>query len=1000
MSIFQSSVIAKYIKEQESQANLKHYQKYVKYFHNFEIQQNIQSSKEEQYQAKFLDELFVNILGYTLNPSPKFNLTTEFKNKKNARKADGAILFDEQAIAVIELKSTKTKDLESITKQAFDYKVNQPGCVYVITSNFQKLRFYINNAVYYEEFDLFNLTEEKFYLMYLCLSKNSILSNIPLKIKEESIIVEEKITKTFYGDYSLFKRELYRDIIKKNLRSEHLKELDENTSKMALFKKTQKLLDRFLFLFFGEDRGLLPPNSVPKILEQWRSLKEMDAYAPLYDRYKKYFNYLNTGWNGKDHKIFAYNGGLFKPDNILDSIKISDELLDKHTAVLTRYDFESQVDVNILGHIFEHSLNEIESVNAQIGGVEFDKQKAKRKKDGVYYTPKYITKYIVDKTLGRLCEEKKQSFGINEEDYLKGRKNRNKSSITALEQKLKEYRDWLLELKIIDPACGSGAFLNQALEYLILEHHWIDEMTSKLLGGGIVFQDIENSILENNIFGVDLNEESVEIAKLSLWLRTAQKGRKLTSLNDNIQCGNSLISIIELAESKAFDWEKAFPSVFEKGGFDIVIGNPPYGAELDKNTQKYLNTYYIKGGSETVISFLKLSHTILRDKGMLGFIIPKSFSYSSNYGPIREFLLEDITEIVDCKKVWSDVKLEQVIVNFKKHDPTKEYLSGIREGQDILPVGLINKETFHMFGFLLNGISDKEKKIGLKIKEGRLTLNDIATNQRGGTYQKLIQEQGDLPVLAGANVQRHGVIGVKGYLNSSVFEGDNKSFIKTNSILAQNIVSHVENPVDHVKIIATEGSNSSYDKTVLIDTINQITLTDDRYNDTLIKEILNSKIINWYCYRFIFGKAIRTMHFDNAVTSRIPIPTIEASQTEKILDLSSKIVKKQEELLSSHTTYSRYLLQKYFDTDDEAKKLDKWEKLTFKQLINLIKKCGSVSLNQDSELELFGQFDNKVKSNKEFGEQIEISRIELNKLIYTLYDLSSEEMNTIDNQMP
>jgi hypothetical protein len=157
MAIFQSSVLNKYLKQQDDTEVAKAYKKYTKYFHNSTIQQNIKDSNEEQFQATFLNELFVNILGYTLNPQPKYNLTTEFKNVKNARKADGAILLNNEALAVIELKGTNTKDLENIRKQAFDYKANQPGCVYVVTSNFEKLRFYINNAVDFEEFDLLRI---------------------------------------------------------------------------------------------------------------------------------------------------------------------------------------------------------------------------------------------------------------------------------------------------------------------------------------------------------------------------------------------------------------------------------------------------------------------------------------------------------------------------------------------------------------------------------------------------------------------------------------------------------------------------------------------------------------------------------------------------------------------------------------------------------------------------------------------------------------------------
>jgi len=194
--------------------------------------------------------------------------------------------------------------------------------------------------------------------------------------------------------------------------------------------------------------------------------------------------------------------------------------------------------------------------------LSFDNHTSKRKVDCVFYTPKYITKYIVENTIGKLCDQKKTELGFKEEEYFKGRKNRNKATITKLVTILGEYRDWLLLVTICDPACGSGAFLNQALDFLIKEHTYIDELKTKVLGGGLQFPDIENTILENNIYGVDLNEESVEIAKLSLWLRTAQPRRKLNNLNSNIKCGNSLIDSKAVAGYKAFNWEEQFPKVF------------------------------------------------------------------------------------------------------------------------------------------------------------------------------------------------------------------------------------------------------------------------------------------------------------------------------------------------------------------------------------------------------------------------------------------------------
>jgi hypothetical protein len=295
MGLFQQSVLNKYLNE-ASQTEMKAaYQKLTAYFHNPVIQQNIRDSKEEQWQGGFLTELFVKVFGYTMNPNPDYNLTTEYRNERGAKKADGALLKDGAAIGVIELKSTTTKDLEAIRLQAFDYKANQSKCVYVITSNFEKVRFYIHNAVEFEEFDLFRLTWEHFQLMWLCLAKENLLSGIPLQIKEASILKEENVTKKIYVDYSRFKYDLYNDLVANNLNHEIFKDKEEKDIRLLLFKKSQKLLDRFLFILFGEDRGLLPANSISKIIEKWNDDTEWGDSKPLYDIFKQYFSFLNTG---------------------------------------------------------------------------------------------------------------------------------------------------------------------------------------------------------------------------------------------------------------------------------------------------------------------------------------------------------------------------------------------------------------------------------------------------------------------------------------------------------------------------------------------------------------------------------------------------------------------------------------------------------------------------------------------------------------------------------
>ena len=756
--LFQKNIVKKYLGLLNEELTKEAWDKYQAYFLNDEIQQNIQQSKEEQFQEGFLRELFVKVLGYTLNPSPGYNLITEKKNETNAKKADGAILKDNKVIGVIELKDHKTTDLSKIEAQAFGYKSQHEGTRIVIISNFEKLRLYIDNAVDFREWSLFTLTEEDFRELYLCLAWPQIEKGTVLQLKSESVSSEDQITNALYKDYSQFKRVLFADILEQNPYQEGNTWADnEKDWQLLLFKKTQKLLDRLLFIFFAEDCGLLPPNSMVQIIDQWEKLKEMDEYRPFYDRVKKYFGYMNTGFQGKKYEIFAYNGGLFKPDEVLDNIIISDDLLVKHTRRLSEYDFESDVDVNILGHIFENSLSEIEEVTQQINSGAAP-QTSKRKQDGVFYTPQYITKYIVENTVGRLCAEKKTKLGIVEDEYFSDQRRQLKTKKRLLDQ-LQQYRKWLLQITILDPACGSGAFLNAALQFLMAEHKLIDEMEAKVTGSTIVFQDVENSILENNLFGVDINEESVEIAQLALWLRTAKPHRKLNTLNENIKCGNSLISDPEIAGEKAFNWQEQFPKVFEKGGFDVVIGNPPYvnAIELKKSYSSeeynYLKKQYVtaKGTVDLYIYFFEKGLSMLKPNGMLAYITPNRF-LSASYGTaLRQLILSHYSfyQLIDYsdKKVFEDASTYPVITMIENGDNESVLCGKFNDSHELIsknyPSNKLDILENSILGFLLNDKLTITQKIISQSAPLSVVgeINATSTAKEADDYSSLISEE-------------------------------------------------------------------------------------------------------------------------------------------------------------------------------------------------------------------------------------------------------------------
>ncbi|EJF05910.1 type I restriction-modification system methyltransferase subunit, partial [Thiovulum sp. ES] len=301
---------------------------------------------------------------------------------------------------------------------------------------------------------------------------------------------------------------------------------------------------------------------------------------------------------------YAYNGGLFAKDEKLDSLEISDETLQK-VLNLGSYDFSTELDVNILGHIFENSLDDLQKFAEN----DF---KSIRKRDGVFYTPQFITKYIIENTIGELCRKKWAEIVKNE-----------------TESELLEYRKFLENLRILDPAVGSGAFLNEALDFLVREH---EKLREKLLPFGdlTLGYEFDKEILENNLFGVDINRSAIEVAKLSLWIKTAKPNRKLSNLNKNLKVANSLLEM-----------------PFEEKSFDIVLGNPPYVRvqglkKNEKSESEKLEKIYrsATGNYDIYVLFIEKSLEMISENGKVGFILPHKFLISEFGKGVREVLAE------------------------------------------------------------------------------------------------------------------------------------------------------------------------------------------------------------------------------------------------------------------------------------------------------------------------------------------------------------------------
>jgi type I restriction-modification system DNA methylase subunit len=821
-------------------------------------------------------------------------------------------------------------------------------------------------------------------------------------------------------------------------------------------------LDRFLFVFFAEDRQLLPTNLIFRINKEWQQLRQMRIEVSLYERYKIYFEDLNTGakvslpafnetsqQQKEEYQIFAYNGGLFKEDEILNSLKIDDAILFKYTENLSNYDFASEVDVNILGHIFENSLNELDEVKAQLEGQEIDKTKTKRKKDGVFYTPKYITKYIVDNTIGKLCSEKKVELNILEEDYFTDKK-RQKKTIKVLVDKLNDYRTWLLQLTICDPACGSGAFLNQALDFLITEHRYIDELQAKLFGDAMVMSDVEKSILENNLFGVDLNEESVEIAKLSLWLRTAQPNRKLNDLNSNIKCGNSLIEDVEVAGDKAFNWEVAFPKIFEKGGFDVIIGNPPYvRQELFKDIKPYLEKNYkcYNSVADLYTYFIEKGIRLINQNGLFSFILPNKFLKATYGKEIRNVIKQDTNlELLfdfDDYPVFDDATTYPIIYVLNKNkNYSKDYFiySEINKKETSSdPLNLlkqksvkVNYTSFQEDSWQFQDSSNSN--LLDKLKNNSTTLKEIVNNKifRGvstgknevfiinkNTADNLINAKNRSfirKIVTGKEVKRNNLSFDDLYLlyipweYDLEYEENIKNYLLKNKELLSNRPEVKEGRFNWWCLSRYGSKNAEFlfkpkiiyprinnQCNFYFDSTGEYSLSDNNFFISTelkyILPILNSKLTYFYLKSIASTLQGGYLDFRRPYIETIPIKIpVDISKYE---ENSKFLIDKNDHFQEVLQKFQRTVKRK-FELEDLPKKLQDWYLLSYSDFIKeLGKKKVKLSLSQEAEWEDY--FIEESKKALELKATIDATDKAIDKMVYELYGLNEEEIAIVEN---
>lgn len=744
----------------------------------------------------------------------------------------------------------------------------------------------------------------------------------------------------------------------------------------------QKTIDRIIFLRISEDRGIENYGRLMALLNRsgvYKSLCELFEEA--------------------DQK---YNSGLFhfqqekdineSPDTLTLKLNISDVAIKEIIRDLyypnSPYEF-SVLPADTLGHVYEQFLGKVIRLTDEHRAVVEDKPEVK-KAGGVYYTPTYIVDYIVKNTVGKLIEGKTPKQ--------------------------------VEKIKILDPACGSGTFLLQAYQYLLDWHRdfYTANLNDKLYKGKnpVIFQidsgywrlttSEKRRILLNNIFGVDIDAQAVEVTKLSLLLKVLEgesqqtllkqlklfHERALPDLGRNIKCGNSLVAPdiylshqLDLFDEESkfklntFDWRSEFKTIFENGGFNVVIGNPPWGADLSEYELEYLkdkNRKIIVRMIDTFMYFVYQSLLKLHTDGYFGMILPDVVLYQKDNQKLREYMVNEfnLEVAINMGNVFKNVNRPSAILivnnksgsksaklgdysSVKKEDKEKELHnnSGLKEFQ----INQISKFPGSLFTLsTLLGSSIWEKVNSIK----HTSLNDLVDEdgiQRGVSpdlkeafivsddivkKHSLEKEVLKAVLTGGQHVKRYYVLHPKLWLiygtnSQNISQYTNiKRYIDSfkNDITCKEVklgkhslysLHRARNENIFLKSTKLLGVITS-DKLIISKDIEQTYATDglflfalkDNNHTNYILGVLNSKLLV-YLYRLISSEKGRLLaQVKPTLLKNIPIPTctdgFQKDRYERIVGYVSTIEDVNRKMFNAHTEQEKNVLKRQLETFEEA----------------------------------------------------------------------------------
>jgi N-6 DNA Methylase/TaqI-like C-terminal specificity domain len=946
MSTLYQPLVLKTLIQREIQAQ--HYDNLPQLKEFFELWQNrLETEKvlvEEQWRQVFLKDLF-DLLGYAFPKNYKFEGKTEVDSTKPDARLSTDFTTSDTVEVVVEWKGSNI-DLEKIEKnksgksigdpmyQAFGYLSGFTDCNWYIVGNFQKIRLLHRSKTRqeYQEFLLKELAVDVSKIKEFCLflSASNLLKNGQPHSKTDLLLQsnykeKEKTTNEFYAEFKHHRFNLFVQLADTN------RHLDWHTSKFLT--KAQTILDKITFIQFTSSRGLLQRVFLEKYVIKMRE-NAIDLTGNLNHWFwlRQCFGAVDRGANNTNPAIFGYNGELFKTDIELESLTIDDSILKPILQFFDKYDFNTQLSLDILGHIFEKSISDLEELReksqdqlalivGKIEPVELPKSKSKRKQDGVFYTNENITSYMTKTTLEMYIAQNPdciQDDGIN--------------------------------IKIVDPACGSGAFLNQAHSVLFdIYSNYKQEGKLSGLSGIKGMEDmateslekydeyqIKQDILHKNIFGVDLNSESVEITKLSLWLKTIEKNKKMQTLVGNIKQGNSLVG---------FDWDAEFGEKNKnipisrdqtEGIFDIVLMNPPYvnSRMIPENDKKLFEESYdtAKGQYDLYTLFIERALKLVKDGGFVGFIVPNKFLITQYGLHIRKYIFENcvVADYVDLsdQNPFPDASVYPVIMILQKtkHDKIAD--------QNYNLLKIFGKEVEE------NAFIEKMEEVEkIQFNVWRPLASSVA-----------ILEDGNNTIVANGDVNRYFINPNKKGSLSTFRDYD----IVPNKIILKKLCYNLEASLDKIGYYPI---NTCY------------CLTSDE-NLLYILAILNSSLMSKYARAKYSQTALSGGYIELRVIQlkSLPIPMATAEQQESLATKSQTMLDMNEEL---GKILHRHL--NYYSKTFKATVSKKMSNLASLEWVDYLKEYEKqkISLTRDQKMELLEDFETTQKQLLELQTKID-----------------------------